>query len=71
MGFMINMSNSRKCALTQNKILEKIITGKEQRRKELAELSFKEKIHILVELQKMARGVKRHGKASDRIVWQI
>jgi hypothetical protein len=54
-----------------NKVLEKIIRGKEQRRKDLSELSFKEKIHVLVELQKMARGVSRHGKAAGRIVWQI
>jgi len=57
--------------LTQNKALEKIIWGKEQRRKDLSELSFKEKIHVLVELQKMARGVAKHGRASDRITWQI
>jgi hypothetical protein len=55
----------------QNKAIEKIINGKEQRRKELSELSFKEKIHILVELQKMAKGVKKHGKTADRIVWHI
>jgi hypothetical protein len=71
MDFMTNMSNLRKFALIQNKVLEKIIRGKEQRRKDLSELSFKEKIYILVELQKMARGVSRHGKAADRIVWQI
>lgn len=68
---MTNMSNLRKGALIQNKVLEKIIKGKEQRRKDLSELSFKEKIYILVELQKMARGVPRHCKAVDRIVWQI
>jgi len=55
----------------QNKAIEKIIKGKELRRKELSELSFKEKIHILVELQKMAEGVKKQGKTTDRIVWHI
>jgi hypothetical protein len=65
------MFNLRKCTLIQNKVLEKIIRGKDQRRKELSQLSFKEKIHILVELQKMAEGVTKHGKAVDRIVWQI
>jgi len=68
---MINMFNLRKYAVIQNKILERIIRGKEQRRKDLSELSFKEKIYILVELQKMAKGVTRHGKAADRIIWQI
>jgi len=57
--------------LAQTKVFEKIIRGKEQRRKELSALSFKEKIHILVELQKMAKGVAKHCKAADRIVWQI
>ena len=55
----------------QNKVLENIIEGKKQRRKDLSELSFKEKIHILVQLQKMAGGVKKQGKAADRIVWLI
>ena len=71
MGFMINISNLRKCILRQNKAIEKIIKGKVQRRKDLSELSFKEKIHILVELQKMAEGVKKQGKTADRIVWPI
>ena len=71
MNSMTNMSNLRKRALVQNKVVEKIIRGKEQRRKDLSELSFKEKIYILVELQKMARGVSKHGKTADRIVWQI
>jgi hypothetical protein len=71
MDFMINMFNLRKCILAQNKAFEKIIREKEQRRKELSELSFKEKIHILVELQKMAQGVAKSDEAADRIVWQI
>ena len=53
--------------MIQNKAIEKIIRGKEQRRKELSELSFKEKIHILVELQKMAEGVKKQSITSDQI----
>lgn len=57
--------------MIQNKVLQNIIREKEQRRKDLSELSFKEKIHILVQLQKMARGVKKKGKAMDRIVWLI
>ena len=69
--FMINMSALRKCTLVRNKVLENIIRKKEQRRKDLSELSFKEKIHILVQLQKMARGVPKRGKTAERIVWQI
>jgi len=71
MDFMINMLDSRKCTSVQNKVLENIIREKEQRRKDLSELSFKEKIHILVQLQKMARGVAKQGKAMDRSVWLI
>lgn len=71
MDFMISMFNLRKNTLIPNKVFEKIIRRKEQRRKDLSELSFKEKIHILVEPQKMAKGVTKHGKAADRIVWQI
>lgn len=71
MDFMTNMSDLRKCTLVQNKVLDNIIREKEQRRKDLSELSFKEKIHILVELQKMARGVTKQGKAVERIVWSI
>ena len=55
----------------QNKVLENIIRQKEQRRKDLSKLSFKEKIHILVQLQKMARGVTKQGKAMEQIVWLI
>jgi hypothetical protein len=57
--------------LAQNKVLESIIGEKEKRRKDLSALSFKEKIRILVQLQKMARGVTKQGKAVERIVWLI
>ena len=65
------MSNLRKCTLVENKILESIILEKKQRSKSLSELSFKEKVHILVQLQKMAKGVAKKGKIEDRIVWLI
>ena len=71
MDFMINMLDLRKCTLVQNRVLENIIREKKQRRKDLSVLSFKEKIHILVQLQKMARGVTKQGKAAERIVWLI
>ena len=71
MDFMKNMLDLRQCTSVQNKVLENIIREKEQRRKDLSELSFKEKIHILVQLQKMARGVAKQGKAMDRSVWLI
>ena len=65
------MLDLRKSTLVQNKVLENIIREKGQRRKDLSKLSFKEKIHILVQLQKMARGVTKQGKAKDRGVWLI
>jgi hypothetical protein len=65
------MLDLRKCTLEQNKVLENIIKEKDQRRKALSELSFKEKIHILIQLQKMAKGVSKQGKALERIVWLI
>jgi hypothetical protein len=40
----------------QDKVLENIL---------------KEKIHILVQLQKMARGINKQGKAVEKIVWMI
>ncbi len=55
----------------QNKVLENIIREKEKRRKDLSVLSFKQKIHILVQLQKMARGVTKQEKDMERIVWLI
>ena len=55
----------------QNKIIEKIIREKERRRKDLSGLSFKEKIRILVQLQKMAKGVSKKGNSTERIVWTI
>ena len=57
--------------MEQNKVLENIIREKDKRRKVLSELSFKEKIHILIQLQKMARGVSKQGKDMERIVWLI
>ena len=68
---MTNILDLRKCTLVQNNVLENIIRQKEQRRKDLSKLSFKEKIHILVQLQKMARGVTKQGKAMEQIVWLI
>lgn len=65
------MLDLRECTLVQNKVLENIIKEKEKRRKDLSLLSFKQKIHILVQLQKMARGVTKQGKAMERIVWLI
>jgi hypothetical protein len=68
---MANMLDLRKCTLEQNKVLVNIFREKEQRRKDLSALSFKEKIHILVQLQKMASGIKKQGKTMERNIWPI
>ena len=68
---MIEILDLRKFTLEQNRILENIIKEKDQRRKDLSQLSFKEYIHILVQLQKMAKGVTKKEKAVERSVWLI
>jgi len=51
--------------------LEKIIKAKDLRRKKLSKLSFKKKIEILIQLQKMASGVKRKKRKSNQIIWDV
>ena len=50
--------------MEKTEILKRIIEAKRRRRKKLASLSYKEKIHILIQLQKFAEGVKKSGNAS-------
>ena len=50
---------------------KKLIEAKARRRKDLAKLSFKEKIRILVRLQEMAGGIRKPGKQQAKGVWQI
>jgi len=57
--------------LDKEKILDRIFSAKKMRKKELSTLPFKEKIEILVKLQKMAKGVKRHGSEMKSQVWTI
>ena len=65
------MQNLRIGILNQSKVAENIFRAKQLRRKELAQLPFKKKIEILIELQKMAKGVHRAGKKNKRIIWKI
>ncbi|MBN1272343.1 MAG: hypothetical protein JXB26_08735 [Candidatus Aminicenantes bacterium] len=51
--------------------LNRIIKAKEERRKELSNLPFREKIKILVRLQKLAAGVHRPGKKQRFDPWSI
>jgi len=57
--------------LRKNDVLRNIFREKNLRRKELSRIPFEKKIEILVQLQKMAKGVKRPGGKKDRIVWEI
>lgn len=57
--------------MNHDKIAENIFRAKILRRKELAKLSFKKKIEILIELQIMAHGVNRANQKKKRIIWTI
>lgn len=57
--------------MNHDKVVENIFRAKSLRRKELARLPFKKKIEILIELQKMAKGVNRVNNKSDRMIWMI
>ncbi len=50
--------------------LERIIAAKEKRRRDLAALSFPEKVAIVVQLQKMVAPILR-GRGREVRVWQI
>jgi len=52
----------------ENKIAARIFRQKRARRAQLAGLPFEKKIEIVVELQKMAKGI---GKNARRAVWPI
>lgn len=56
--------------LKMNAEIDRIIVAKERRRKDLAALSFPEKIAIIVQLQKMLAPILR-GRGRDVRVWQI
>ena len=55
----------------QNEVLRNIFRAKSLRRKELSKITFEKKIEILLQLQRMAKGVKRPGGKKDRIIWMI
>ncbi len=68
---MENTPNLEDRTLGKNEVLRNIFRAKSLRRKELKELPFEKKIEILIQLQKMAKGVKRPGGKKDRIIWMI
>ena len=68
---MENIPNSEDRTLRQNEVLKNILKAKSLRRKELSKISFEKKIEILLQLQKMARGVKKPGGKRDKIIWKI
>ena len=57
--------------MERTEILNRIIEAKRKRRKELASLPYKEKIQILIQLQKFAEGVKKPGKKRKLSAWSI
>jgi hypothetical protein len=52
-------------------VIQKIFEAKDLRRKRLSKLSFKKKIEILIQMQKMASGVKRKKRKPDQIIWDV
>jgi hypothetical protein len=68
---MENMSNLEDYTLGKNEVMRNIFRAKSLRRKELSKLPFEKKIEILIQLQKMAKGVKKPGGKTDRIIWMI
>ena len=57
--------------MTKNKIISHLRTSKMARRKELAKLSFPEKILILIQLQKMVDSINKI-KGRHRIaIWKL
>ena len=71
MACMINLKSSGASILERTEILNRIIEAKRKRRKELASLPYKEKIQILIQLQKFAEGVKKPGKKRKSGAWSI
>ena len=71
MACMINLKSSGASILERTEILNRIIEAKRKRRKELASLPYKEKIQILIQLQKFAEGVKKPGKKRKLSAWSI
>ena len=67
---MRDISDSGRSMLDQNKVLKRIFRAKRLRRRELSKLSFKKKIEILLQLQKMAEGVKKSKKERDNHIWK-
>lgn len=65
------MQDSGKSTLKNDKVAGSIFRAKSRRRKELANLPFKKKIEILIELQKIAHGVNPAHEKSDRMIWKI
>jgi hypothetical protein len=68
---MENMPDLEDCTLGKNEVLRDIFRAKSLRREELSKLPFEKKIEILIQLQKMAKGVKRPRGKKDRIIWMI
>ena len=57
--------------MERDEVLKNIFRAKKLRRRELSRLSFKKKIEILVQLQKMAKRVKKSRGKEKRIIWTV
>ena len=57
--------------MSKDTISERVLKAKELRKKELTCLPFKKKIEILIQLQKMANGIKKKDTYTHRPYWNI
>lgn len=57
--------------MRKNEVLRNIIKAKSEKTKKLSRVSFEKKIEILLQLQKMSKGVKTPGGKRDKIIWKI
>ena len=64
-------SKEKKIIISENRAItrKELFERKEQFHQEQAKLPFEEKIKILINLQKIASGIK--GKSDNKMIWKI
>lgn len=68
---MITEENPEQDARAHADFMRRLFDAEEERRRELAVLSFIEKVRIVVELQKMAAPLQCLRDGKERSVWDI
>ena len=57
--------------MERDEVIKDIFRAKKLRRRELSRLPFKKKIEILVQLQKMAKRIKKSKGKENGIIWIV